>query len=1269
MDALNSSVLDRVTFKVNGSVCSVGCEVSSTLTLVDYLRNVLELRGTKYMCREGGCGACIVTAVKCPGAQPVAVNSCLVSVTSCQGWEITTVEKVGNKLEGYHPVQTRLAEHNGTQCGYCTPGWVMSMYSLLQSKKDLSMLEIEKSFASNICRCTGYRPILEAFKTFAKDSPDKLPDIEDLSVCSKTGKKCNKDKNCDEDDWCLLSKDEVEIVNNIFIKLKDGRFWYTVPTIFDIFRVLHIAGDDSYMLVSGNTAKGAYPIDEYPRVLIDVSNVAELKGYIVDQNLIIGAGNTLSELLDIFQIKSQEESFTYLQQFYDHLQLVAHIAVRNMGSIAGNLMIKHKHKEFPSDIFLLLQTVGAQLTLLNKWGALQTISMEQFLKTDMRSKVIVNAILPPLSNTSCHVITYKIMPRSQNAHAIVNAGFFYKYRSNQQLLQVRVAFGGLSSSFTRSYQTERYLLGKPLFTNETLQAALNILDKDLVVEEMPPEPSAAYRKKLALGLFYKSLLSIYPGDGLGARYKSGPIKLHESRLVSDGRQIFDTNPTLWPLNQPMPKVEALIQCSGEAQYTEDLPSFPREVFAAFVLTTVPNGKIENIDAKEALNKPGVLAFYTVKDIPGINSFTPPDSMLYSANEEILCDGKVKYNNQPLGIIVAESRVIADSAAKLVKVKYSGTKKPVIDLKQAKDDTKRLKSFKEDPALNKGFDVEKVVKGVNHIYDQYHMCMETLVCVTRPTEEGVEVHSATQWLDGTQLMISRALKIQENKIDVYVRRLGGAYGLKISRTIQCAIASTLVALKLNRPCRFIQALTTNMRAVGKRYPCLNDYEAGVNADGLVQYVNYAIYEGNGYTYNETLSMLGADLYNNCYNKERWNFNGYDVITDLAKNTFCRAPGTFEAISMAELLMEHISYALSLDPVEVRLTNLDNENNDLREMFETLKSNSDYDNRKIEVHKFNKENRWKKRGLRTSFSKWSPLGGMFLDVNISVFHGDGTVVITHGGVDMGQGVNTLAIQICAYLLKIDTKKIQVKGNNTIIAPNCFISGGSLTTSNVSIGVQRCCEQLLIRLEPIRLTLIDPTWEELIQAAYTAEVDLQVHGFVRINSDAQMYNIFGVAFAEVEVDILTGECEIRRVDILQDVGRSVNPEIDIGQVEGAFMMGQGYWTSENLVYEANSGNIQTDRTWNYYVPQARDIPQDFRIYFKKKSFGKEILLGSKATGEPPLCLSVVVALAIREAITAARLDTGISTTEWFPVDGPYTTEKNCLLSETKIEDFKFN
>ncbi|XP_013191578.1 uncharacterized protein LOC106135750 isoform X1 [Amyelois transitella] len=1261
--------IDRVTFKVNGNSYSVGSEVSSTLTLVDYIRNVLELRGTKYMCREGGCGACIVTAVKSPGTQPIAVNSCLVSVTSCQGWEITTVEKVGNKLEGYHEVQKRLAAHNGTQCGYCTPGWVMSMYSLLNSKKELTMLEIEKSFGSNLCRCTGYRPILEAFKTFAKDAPDKIADIEDLSICSKTGKKCNKDSDkdsCDEDEWCLLSKDEVDIFNNIFIKLKDGRYWFTVPTVRDIFRVLRITGDDSYMLVSGNTAKGAYPIDEYPRVLIDISNVIELKGYAIDQNLIIGAGNTLTELLNIFEIKSQDEYFSYLKQFYDHLQLVAHIPVRNLGSMAGNLMIKHQHNEFPSDVFLLLQTVGAQLTLLNRWGALQIVSMENFLKSDMRSRIILNALLPPLNNTTCHVVTFKVMPKSQNAHAIVNAGFFYKFRSNGQVLQTRIAYGGLSPSFVRAYQTERYLLGRSLFTNETLQAALKVLNQDLVVTEIPPEPSVEYRKQCALGLFYKGLLTIYPGNSLAAPFKSGAIKLHETRPVSDARQIFDTNPALWPLNQPMPKIEALIQCSGEAEYTEDLPSFPREVFAAFVLATVSNGKIDNIDSKEALSKPGVLAFYTVKDIPGLNSFTPAEALLYSNNEEILCDGTVKYYNQPIGIIVAESRDLADRAAKLVKVNYSGTKKPVINLKEAKNDQKRLKSFKSEIATDKGSDVKKVVSGANHILYQYHMCMETLVCVTRPTEQGLEVHSAAQWLDGTQLMISRALKMDENRIDVYVRRLGGAYGLKISRSIQSTIACCLVVTKLNRPCRFIQSLTTNMKAVGKRYDCLNEYEAGVNSSGEIQYINYKTYEGNGYTYNETLSMLGADLYHNCYNKNRWNFNGFDVITDIAKNTYIRSPGTLEAIAMAELLMEHISYALSLDPVDVRLANLDTEHKDIKEMFDTLKANSNYDDRKLKVQKFNKENRWKKRGLRTTFSKWNPIGGLFLDVNMSVYHGDGTVAITHGGVDMGQGVNTLAVQICAYLLKIDVDKIQVKGNNTIIAPNCFISGGSLTSSNVSIGVQRCCEQLLKRLEPIRATLNNPTWEELIEAAYIAEVDLQAHGFVRV-TDAQVYNIYGVAFAEVEVDVLTGESEIRRVDILQDVGRSVNPEIDIGQVEGAFIMGQGYWTSENIKYDA-AGNIQTDRTWNYYVPQARDIPQDFRVFLRKKSFSNEILLGSKATGEPPMCLSVVVALAIKEAIAAARRDSGIPTTEWFPIEGPFTTDKICMLAKTKIEDFKF-
>ncbi|CAH0677124.1 unnamed protein product [Chilo suppressalis] len=1259
--------MDRLCFTVNGVKCHVGCEVSSDVTLLDYLRDYLELRGTKYMCREGGCGACIVTATKSHGESPISVNACLVSITSCHNWDIITIERVGNRRDGYNQIQKTLAEYHGSQCGYCTPGWVMAMYSLLQSRKKITQLEIEQSFGSNICRCTGYRPILDAFKKFASDAskPVKISDIEDIQICRKTGAKCDS-QNCDEDDWCIVTKDEYR---NIFeIDLKDGKYWYRVSTVQDIFDVLKTKGTDSYMLVSGNTAKGVYPIDDYPLVLIDVSGVRELKGWKLDQNLVIGAGTTLTELLEIFNKMSKVEYFSYLKAFYDHLQLVAHIPVRNLASIAGNLMIKHQHREFTSDIFLLLETVGAELTIRHYRGLQQSVSMQQYLRLDMRGKVILKIAIPPLLDNEFKIVTYKILPRAQNAHAIVNAGFLYRLKSDGKVRQSRIIYSGLVSPSTRATLTEKFIFGKKLFTNETLQGAVRVLEQELVATPNPPEPSTEYRKRLALGLFYKSLLTLCPVEKLNTRYRSGAIKIHSTRPVSDGKQIFDTNPPMWPLTQPIQKVEALIQCSGEAQYSEDLPAFPHEVFAAFVLTTEGSGTIRDIDASEALSLPGVIAFYTAKDIPGLNSFTPNDSVLYSANEEVLCNGVVRYYNQPLGIIVAETRHLADRAAKMVRVTYKNVKRPIIDINEAKNDPLRLMQYASTQATEKGNDVAHVIRGANSIYQQYHFMMETLVCVTRPSEQGLEVFSATQWMDGTQMMISRALKMDSNSIDVYVTRLGGAYGIKISRSTQLAVASSLVVTKLNRPCRMIQALTTNMRAVGKRMPCSNEFEVGVDKTGVIQYIDYQLFQDNGYRINETLSQLGVDVHYNAYRNSRWKFTGQNVVTDTHSNTWCRAPGTFEAISMAEHVIEQISYEISLDPVEVRLANLDTERfNEVKEMFETLKSNSNYNERKLAVDKFNTQNRWKKRGLRVAFMRWSPSGAPRFDANLSVYHEDGTVVITHSGIEMGQGLNTKALQVAAYFLKIPLEKIKIKGNNTIIGPNAFITGGSIANQNIGIAVQRCCEQLLARLEPIKASMPQANWEQIIKTAYDSDVDLQSHGFVN-TADIQQYDVCGVAFAEVEVDILTGEHEIIRVDLIEDPGRSISPEIDIGQVEGAFIMGVGYWTSEHIVFDPNNGEILTDRTWNYHVPQARDIPQDFRIYLTKKYPSSEQILGTKAIGEPPLCLSVVIPFAIREAIVSARLDSGIPTNKWFRIDGPYTLEKICLAASTKVDDFKF-
>ncbi|XP_069360142.1 uncharacterized protein [Maniola hyperantus] len=1255
--------MNRVQFSVNGVKHSVGCEVRSDTTLLDYLRRHLELRGTKYKCLEAGCGACIISVVKRHGEPPQGINSCMVMITSCQDWNITTIEKVGNRLEGYHPLQSTLAEKGGSQCGYCSPGMIMNIYSYLK-EKPRTMREIERAIGSNLCRCTGYRPILEAFKTFASDAPkpSDILDIEDLNICKKSGDVCTGSK-CEHADWCIVPKHN----QVLHIQLCDDRDFYRVETLADVFSIWQEKGTKSYMLVHGNTGKGVYPIIEYPKLLIDISGVAELKGHYRDQNLVLGGGNLLVEALEIFKALSSYDGFNYLLVLSNHLEKVAHVTVRNLATVAGNLFLKIQHSDFKSDVFLLFETVGAMVTILTGPDQKKVLTMQEFLVEDMRGKIILNILLPPLSLEN-KVVTFKIQARSQNAHALVHAGFLYKIDEKSMVIDSRIVYSGLSVTITRAYQTERYLKGKELFTNETLQGALDILQKELVFVNDLLDPPIAYKRQVSLGLFYKGLLELCPPHILSPVYCSGAIDLKETRPVSKSLQVFETNPSVWPVNEPIPKIDGLIQCAGEAKYTDDTPSLPGEVFLEFVLAKVPLGTITKIDPSIALSEPGVVAFYSAADIPGVNSFIPAPNKFNLRNEELFCNGTVKYYDQPIGVIVAECESIARKAAELVHVEYANVRKPIIDIKINKNDPTKYSEFVRYQATDRGTDITKVINADDTIYSQYAFTMETLACVAYPTEEGIKLVSSTQWMDLVQQAAARVLNVDENRIDVYVRRLGGGYGFKLTRSAQLAVASALVVYKLNQPCRFNTPLDVNMRSMGKRLPCSRNYEVHVNSRGEIQYLRNDLFSDNGYVYNENLMQFGIDSYYNCYRKERWDHAGYNLVTDTTSNSWVRAPGTIEAIAMAELVMERISYELNLDAVEVRLENLDRVgHSDLIELMDTLKSNSGYEERKTATDEFNRNNRWKKRGLRFSWMRWPTAGFQNLEINMSVYPDDGTVSITHGGIEMGQGVNTVAIQIAAYFLKLPVDKIQIKPNDTMISPNCIATGASVTTQNVGIGVRRCCEQLLARLAPIRNQMNDPSWRDLLQEAYRQQVDLQVHYYTSQN-DSQQYDIYGVTLAEVELDVLTGEHTILRVDLIEDTGRSVNPQIDLGQIEGAFIFGLGYWTSENLKYQPDTGELLTHRTWEYWIPQALDIPEDFRVYLRRRSFSNETILGGKATGEPATCMGIVIAFALREAISLARLESGIPTTQWFQIDGPFTVEKICVACDSDPKDFKF-
>ncbi|CAG9788277.1 unnamed protein product [Diatraea saccharalis] len=985
---------------------------------------------------------------------------CLVSVVSCQDWEVTTVEGIGNRRSGYHPVQKALAQYNGTQCGYCSPGWVMSMYSLLESKHyDLTQYEIENSFGSNTCRCTGYRPILDAFKSFAKDAPKpKLQDIEDLKEC----KSVNCKNNCDNN-WCFINKSDTDTKTKKIV-LKDNRIFYRVNQLDDIFYVLDKEGYESYMLMGGNTGRGATPILEYPRILIDISAVQEIKMHYLDQNLVVGAGTTLTDLMDIFlAISKTNEEFAYLQKFYEHLDLVAHIPVRNIGTIAGNLMTKHRYPKFSSDLYLLFESVGAYLTIVHQKKFIE-VTPQDFLHLDMTGRVITFVKFPPLPE-KYKFTSFKIMTRSQNAHAQVNAAFLYEFDHNHDntVLSARIVFGGLSETFTHAQQTERFLVKKKIFTNEVLQEALRVLHDELI-----------------------GLLQLIPESKLKPFYRSGAKNFKRTRPVSKGVEVYDTNPVIWPINEPMPRIDAMIQCAGEAEYVNDIPVRHQELYCAFVTSDICVGEIESIDPTPALKLPGVVAFFAAKDIPGKNSY-----------------------------------------------------------------------------------------------------------------------------------LSQRVPTQLIPEEVFAEK-----------------------------------------------------EVGVSSNGEIQYLEYHFFQNYGYLAAEAIYTLTIPSLKNCYDNRRWQYKLFSVTTDLPSNTFARAPGELEAIALTEHIMERISYEIEKDPVEVRLNNIDPLATDTIDVIQTVLKESEYYKRKEEIAKFNSTNRWKKKGLRVAFLSWPAPTLVDYHVLLSVFHGDGTVVVAHGGVDIGQGINTRVIQVVAYTLNISMDKIKIKPTTVEKNPNTFTVGGSRTTHSACFGAIKCCQMILDRLSTVRETLNNPTWEVLVEAAFNQGINLQASYRVTAN-DVDTHRSAGAVVTEVELDILTGEHEILRVDLVEDVGTSVNPELDIGQVEGAFIMGIGYWTHEHLDYDKKTGELLTDRTWNYDVPLAKDIPIDFRVRLRRNSFNPFGTLGSKgeSVSEPPICLAVSVVFALREAIAASREDSGYPKTQWFDVDAPYTIAKNVLKADVQLKEFLFN
>jgi xanthine dehydrogenase/oxidase len=289
---------------------------------------------------------------------------------------------------------------------------------------------------------------------------------------------------------------------------------------------------------------------------------------------------------------------------------------------------------------------------------------------------------------------------------------------------------------------------------------------------------------------------------------------------------------------------------------------------------------------------------------------------------------------------------------------------------------------------------------------------------------------------------------------------------------------------------------------------------------------------------------------------------------------------------------------------------------------------------------------------------------IPAHVAVYHVDGSVAVSHGGIEMGQGINTKVAQVVAHTLGVPLESVTVKPTNNFVTANAIVTGGAATSELACFAALQACNKLLERMAPIKEKMKGGTWAEITKAAYMEGMDLASHHLPNAADNLKAYNVWGLNLTEVEVDMLTGEYKIVRVDQIQDAGKSLSQEVDIGQIEGCIEFGLGLWTTEKLVYDENTGELLTNNTWEYKVPLPKDIPEDLRVTMLKNAPNPLGVLSSKATGEPPLCMSSCVLFAMRNAIDSARADAG--NTDYYPIDPPITPEEIVRLSLSTKDKF---
>ena len=728
-----------------------------------------------------------------------------------------------------------------------------------------------------------------------------------------------------------------------------------------------------------------------------------------------------------------------------------------------------------------------------------------------------------------------------------------------------------------------------------------------------------------------------------------------------------------PLYQPALHESGLRHTNGQARYVDDLPA----PLVAHVLTSpLPRGRIVRLDVTAARAVPGVRAVLTARDIPGKNDIAP-----IFHDEPLLAESEVFAVGQAIVLVVGDSYAACRAGARAVMLELEPLP-AVLTLRQAVAEgsysgpVQKMERGDVSAALAAA---HLVLTGEVETGGQDHFYLETHVSLCTPGEDDTyHLSSSTQHPSEVQAKVAEVLGLGRHKITVDVPRMGGGFGGKETQGAHYAALAALGARATRRPVKVWLNRDEDMQLTGKRHPFYSRYEAGYSAEGQLLGLRVESYADGGWSLDLSRSILDRCLFHldNAYYVPAAHLSGRVARTNTASNTAFRGFGGPQGVYVIEHIMDRAAAELGLSPREVRrrnyygaaprdVTPYHQAVTDARglRIHDALVAQADVEARERQVAEHNARSPWLKRGLALTPVKFGiSFTATFLNQAGALVHlyPDGTVQLNHGGTEMGQGLHTKMMVVCAHELGVSLERVRAMVTATDKVPNTSATAASAGADLNGEAVRRAAATLRERLVPVaqRLLGLPPeapitmahdvvqgggrrvSLAEVAQAAYLAQISLSATGYYKtpdIHWDPATgrgkpfhYFAWGAAVSEVEVNGLTGEHHLQRVDILHDVGRSLIPTIDRGQIEGAFVQGLGWLTTEELVWSAD-GKLRTHSPDTYKIPALGDVPPELYVHLLDDAEQPGVIHGSKAVGEPPLMLAISVVSALREAVAA--------------------------------------